>query len=554
MFAPLSRRKFIKTALSTIAATSCFSHALNAKMLTQYYEQFNATRKPSKREPPQKGKRFSVKDFGATGNGLSLDTGAIQATIQAVVDSGESGVVWFPAGIYYSGTLHLSSNISLELDKDAVLLGSTDIRHYETDDGKVHALIEAHDCDNIGIFGQGTINAQGRKLALNINRLHHAKERIEEDFNARRNRSRHRPNVIAMHSCNQIKIYDITVQNGASWVQHYAACRDLHIDNIVVQSDAFWNNDGIDINDCEHVRITGCFVNAADDAICLKSTTKKNMRNNDIFIGNCTLRSSSNGIKFGTESQNGFHNVKIEDIVVFDTYRSAIALETVDGAILENVSVKNVDAKNVGCAIFIRLGQRNRDVPKDTPLGKIRNVVISNVNAEISFDRADIDYDLRGPGLNAFFNPIPASITGLPDAFVENVILENITISYPGRANKGLAYRPHDQLFLVPQVRDAYPEYTMFGELPSWGLFVRHVKGITLKDISFKTRANDFRPAMVFDDVNGVNLSNVALHADNDIHLVLHNAKEVKTNHLLALDKSQQLVPLSSSSILYSND
>ena len=549
-----SRRHFMKTTLSGVIAASLFTGTLQAKMLERYYEQFSTSRQPSNRVSPSIGKRISVKKYGATGNGKSLDTKAIQSTIDAISESGDIGTVWLPAGVYLSGTLHLASNVNLEIDENAILLGSTNIRDYEDANGKVHALIEANDCHNIAIFGKGTINGQGRQLGLNINRLHHAKERIESDFNERRNRSRHRPSVLAVHHCNTVKVYDITIENGAFWVQHYAACQNLHIDNIVVQSDAFWNNDGIDINDCENVRITGCFVNAADDAICLKSTTKGDIHNDNIYIGKCVLRSSSNGIKFGTESQNGFTNVEIENITVFDTYRSAIALETVDGAKLENVTINNINAQNVGCAIFIRLGQRNRDVPTNTPLGSIKNISITNVNAHISFGRADINYDLRGPGLNTFFNPIPASITGLPDALVENVTLEHISISYPGRANKGLAYRPYDQLFLVPQERDAYPEYTMFGELPSWGLFVRHVKGITLNDVSLAAREHDFRPALVFDDVNGINLSDVTLHAVNDTHLVLHNTKNVNVDALVAPNNNQKLAPISRSAWHQSKD
>ncbi|MDP5129773.1 MAG: glycosyl hydrolase family 28 protein [Paraglaciecola sp.] len=540
----LNRRGFIKTSLAAFSASYFASFSINAKQLESYWRQFQQSRHPSQRPIINTGKRLDVRDFGAKGDGKTKDTKAIQAAIDEVVKSEQPGTVCLSAGVYLSGSLRLGSQVNLQIDKQAMLLGSTDIQDYEDAQGNILALLAGDHCESVSISGEGTIDGQGRQLALNINRLHHAGKRVEADFNERRNRSRHRPNVVALHHCQKIKIYDVTIKNGASWVQHYAACQDVMIDNIVVDSDAFWNNDGIDINDCRNVRITGCFVNAADDAICLKSTTGGEFHNDKVYIGNCVMRSSSNGIKFGTESMHGFTNVTIENIRVFDTYRSAIALETVDGAKLENVHIDGVEASNVGCAIFIRLGQRNRDVPQNTPLGTLKNVVIKNLKAEISASRADEDYEVRGPGLNTFFNPIPSSITGLPDAAVENIRLENIDITYPGRANKGLAYRPYDQLFLVPQERDAYPEYTMFGELPAWGLYIRHAKNVELINITLRANEADFRPAFVFDDVTGLMLKQSEIHAQNDKHLILHDVKGLSVEGVLALDTNKQLAPV----------
>lgn len=539
-----SRRMFLKTTLACFAAVYLAPASTWASQLAQYENEFKKSRRAGKRQALEHKATLNLRDFGAKGDGLQQDTEALQSAINKASSLTDGGRVLVPAGSYLIGAVQLKSGVDLVLEQDATLIGSLDITSYYDETGKLQALLYADNASQMSISGAGTIDGRGRELSLIINEMHHSGQRVEADFNHWRNRSNHRPSILAFHHCQQLKIYDIQIKNAASWVQHYAACTDLHIDNIRVDSDCYWNNDGIDINDCKKVQITGCFINSADDAICLKSTMGPGEFNEDIYISDCVLRSSANGLKFGTESQGGFRNVRIKNIKVFDTYRAAIALETVDGAFLEDVEVDGVDASHVGCAIFIRLGQRNMDVAKDTAVGLLRRVYIKNVRATIAFDRADVDYEVRGPALNAFFNPIPASVTGLPDAKLEDIQLENINISYPGRANKGIAYRPYHQLFLVPQERDAYPEYSMFGELPAWGLYVRHVKGLKIKGLTLSTRAADFRPALVFDDVIGLKLQQASLTGDNRPILVMQQVPEPGFSELWGQNSLGQKVAL----------
>ena len=160
--------------------------------------------------------------------------------------------------------------------------------------------------------------------------------------------------------------------------------------------------------------------------------------------------------------------------------------------------MSHIEARNVGNAIFIRLGDRS-----GSRAGIVKNIHIQDLYCEVPFGRPDIDYDLRGPEVNFFHNPFPSSITGIPGHPVENVLLKNITIVYPGRASKGMAYLPLSRLKDIPELEKSYPEFSMFGELPAWGFFVRHVKNIIFHNVKLKLKDKDFRPAYVFKDVGG---------------------------------------------------
>ena len=213
---------------------------------------------------------------------------------------------------------------------------------------------------------------------------------------------------------------------------------------------------------------------------------------------------------------------------MFDTFRSAVALECDGGGILENILIDGVKAKNTGNAIFIRLGKRLNDRPP----GIIRNVTIKNMDVVVPFGRPDDDYKIRGPELPFFHNTFPSSITGIPGHMVNDITLEDIKISYPGRGNKGLAYAPISRLNEIPEQITAYPEFSMFGELPAWGFYVRHVNGLKMKGIKLKIRKSDYRKAFVFDDVENVYLETIKIGNQNrDNSILWNNERNVKITY-----------------------
>jgi polygalacturonase len=478
-------------------------------------------------------KDFSIVEYGAISDGVTLNTVAIQKAIDQANKEG-GGRVIIPAGRFLSGSIILKSNVEVHLLKNAYLLGSTDPSDY-VKLRRWKALVMANGVENIGVTGKGVVDGQGCQLALHIDSLYYVGKLKEKYYDLKEKRPIPdvRPQIIEFVNCRNIKVLGITIRNAASWVQTYDLCRNLVIDKIRVESDAYWNNDGIDIIDCKNVRITNCYVNSSDDGICLKSFRHGPylVFCDSIYIANCTVRSSASAVKLGTSSYGGFKNIVIEKIKVYDTYRSAIALETYETGILENILIQDIKAVNTGNAIFIRLGIRLKPYFERRTVGTIKNVTIRNVKVKVPFKRPDYAYKMRGPAEPFFHNTFPSSIVGIPGHPVENVTLENIKIIYPGRGDRCYAQVPLSRLNDIPENEDHYPEFSMFGELPAWGFYVRHADGITMKRIKVKIRKPDYRPAFVFDDVKNLNMEAIRIVGDKKSDPVkLNNAPDAKIN------------------------
>jgi hypothetical protein len=367
------------------------------------------------------------------------------------------------------------------------------------------ALIMADGAEHISIMGSGTIDGQGLALALNVDSLHHTGERPDPNYNQRRLRPSEtaRPKLFFLHGCSDVRMDGVRLRNSANWGLSLHLCEQVKLTRLDIENRAYWNNDGIDLTDCKHVLVADCQINAADDGVCLKSY-HADSECYDIEVARCDIRSSASAVKFGTASWGGFRKIHVHDIKIQDTFRSAIAIESVDGGVADGILVERIDAKNTGNAFFLRLGQRAGNRPS-----VLRNVTIRQLKCEVPFGRPDEAYDLRGPEVDYFHNPFPSSICGYPDHRIENVTLEDIEVSYPGQATKGMAYIPLWRIKDIPEQIQKSPEFTMFGELPAWALYARHVDGLTLRNCQFTLRDADFRPAYVFDDTHDVIMNSV---------------------------------------------
>ena len=438
-------------------------------------------------------KDYPASLFGIYSDGVTLNTRSIQFAIDYIQQQGGGRLV-FDVGRFLTGSIHLKSNVTLHLLEGAVLLGALNPMDY--DRKGLTALILCHDQQNIAITGIGVIDGQGREVARNVVELVH-KGLIKDAFRNDRPEVPIRPMLIYFRSCKNILISGVSMRNAAAWVQTYDQCKNLRIDSITVDSRAFWNNDGIDIVDCDSVAITNSYIDADDDAICLKSHDANAVCQN-VFVRNCTIRSSANGIKFGTASLGGFRNVKLINIKVFDTYRSAIALEAVDGGFLENVEADSIQVLNTGHAIFLRIGERITGKK-----GRLENIRIRNVSGEIAATKPDAGYEYEGPieDLPRNISP-PIIIAGMPDAIIKNISFTNIELKHPGGGNPLFAKVSLNELDRVPEEKATYPDFSKFKELPAWGVYIRHASSIKFTNLKLSCAKKDYRTAIVLDDVH----------------------------------------------------
>ena len=375
-------------------------------------------------------KDYPASLFGIYSDGVTLNTRSIQFAIDYIHKEGGGRLV-FDVGRFLTGSIHLKSNVGLHLLEGAVIVGSLNPLDY--DSLRFTALILSDNQQNISITGNGIIDGQGRQVARNVVDLVH-RGLIKDAFRNDRPEVEDRPMLIYFRNCTDVYIRKVTMRNAAAWVQTYDQCTLLHIDSITVDSRAFWNNDGLDIVDCDSVTITNSYIDAADDGICLKSHDAKKVCQN-ITVRNCVIRSSASAIKFGTASLGGFRNIRIINIKVFDTYRSAIAMEAVDGGFIDNVEVDSLQVSHTGNAIFLRIGERITGKK-----GRLNNVRINHVVAEIAADKPDSGYEYEGPIEHMPRNISPAVvIAGLPGAMITHVSIDNIQLNHPGKGNSKFA-------------------------------------------------------------------------------------------------------------------
>ena len=497
---------------------------------------------------------FNVREFGATGDGRTLDTPAINQAIIAAAEAG-GGTVEFPAGDYLCYSIRLKSHVTLHLGAGATIIAadppplgteggydapeSNEWNQFQ-DFGHSHfrnSLIWGENLEGIAItgtgriYGRGLSRGNGRRTALPVGvtlpippgaelpdvlkaegpfEPAPRPDLVPGPFNYPNARDALPAGVgnkaIALRNCRNVTLRDFSILHGGHFGILATGVDNFTIDNLVIDT----NRDGMDIDACNNVRISNCSVNSPwDDGICLKSSHGLGVARicENVTITNCFVSGYDEGslldgtrtrktarfggtmgrIKLGTEAGGGFRNITISNCV-FD-YSRGLALEQVDGGMLEDIAISNITMRDVNNApIFIRLGARLRR-PGATEPGKVRRILIDNVVASnVSPDQGIL-------------------IAGLPGYPIEDVVLSNIQIHYLGGGTAEQAKRE------VPELEIAYPDPDVFGVMPSWGMFARHVKNLQLRGVELRLEKPDARPAVVLDDVAGARFTEVQFEA-----------------------------------------
>jgi polygalacturonase len=499
---------------------------------------------------------YDVRSFGAKGDGRTLDTVAINKAIDAAAFAG-GGTVQFPSGSYLSFSIRLKSNIALYLDHGATIVaadpkedkGSYDLPEpnewdmYQ-DFGHSHwknSLIWGIGVENVSILGPGMINGKGlTRRSPRPRRPVQAGDTPaslgggqpaaqvesplgESDDPVVMNNLGNK--AISLKLSRNVLIRDISILNGGHFALLATGVDNLTIDNVKVDT----NRDGFDIDSCRNVRISNCSVNSPnDDAIVLKSSYALGYARatENVTITNCFVSGYDIGslldatykrnvkeapdrdgptgrVKFGTESNGGFKNITISN-VVFDHCRG-LALETVDGGLLEDVTITNITMRDIkNSPIFLRLGSRMRG-PKGVAVGELRRINISNIVVY----NADPRY--------------ASIISGIPGHDIEDVTLSNIRIFYQGGGTLAQA------ALSPPEKETNYPEPSMFGDIPAYGFFIRHTKGIELNNFEVSYIDAEQRPAFVLNDVDGADFFHVKAERSKDASVfVLKNVSDFR--------------------------
>lgn len=470
---------------------------------------------------------FDVRTFGARGDGRVLDTDAINAAIRAAAGSG-GGEVLLPAGRYLCFSIRLLSRVTLRLADGCVIEAADPVRHggrYDAPEPNPHdawqdfghshwrnSLIWGEDVRDVAIVGRGMIHGAGltpespgapwsrnrpgdRPISMGVadpldDRAYAAEVAAMDGLGNK---------AVALKNATGVVIRDLTVQKGGHLAFLLTGVDDLVMERLRIDTD----RDGIDLDGVRRARLSDLDVNTPnDDAIVLKSSFAlgEARPTESVVIERCRVSGFDPGtrldgtlgrtqqispdqdrvtgrIKLGTESNGDFRDITIRDCA-FERSRG-LALETVDGGTLEDVTVENVTMREVTSApLFLRLGNRRRGPPGG--VGRLRRVTVRG---------------LRATGIDPRFAAILAGLPGHP---IEDVTLEDVRLCFAGGGGEADAVRQ------PPELADAYPEPSMFGITPAFGLWARHVRGLILRNVVLSTESPDARPPLVLDDVEGI--------------------------------------------------
>lgn len=452
--------------------------------------------------------KINVLEKGVVSSAELLQTEMIQKLVNDLKDG---DTLFFPKGDYVIGTIFLKSNMTIELEKNAIIWGAASFYDYAPQEKIDYPAYQdqSHtyfDCSmfvgkklkNISFIGEGTIDMRSVWDLDNVRDIVHRG-----------------PKCITLVECDNVKMSGLTILNVTDLAVYFVSSTNVCIDGLKLKVYI----DGISPDNSKHCVIKNCYVESGDDGVVFKSSYNLNRLDycDDIIVDNCEIKSRCNAIKFGTESNGGFRNVKISNCKLKDSRITGISLESVDGANVDNIEFKNIEMHNVGSPFFVYVGKRMRG-PKGLEIGSIKNVSFENISVHGPYHVYDCmpwnyasyvaNDNKQFPGMFSKQEVEPSgtwqitsNVCGLPKHLIENISFKNIYMELDGGVKEFNPKVPEEPV-------NNYPEVFVYGRiLPAYGIYFRNIKGLFLSNFQIKLFHEDLREKFVFDNVSDININ-----------------------------------------------
>ena len=458
---------------------------------------------------------FNVKDYGAVADGITIVSAQVQKAVDACSEAG-GGTVFFPKGIYVFGTVFLKDNVHINFEDGTDILGAPSYYDYAQQEhveapvcnyqDQSHtyfdpSLFVGRNVNNISITGKAVIDMRSVWDEDDVRKIVHRG-----------------PKCIALKECNNVELSGFELNNATDLAIYFAGCNNVEIHDLKLRVYI----DGVSPDNSKNVNIYNCDIEAGDDAIVFKSSYTLGRIDicKNIKVWNCRLKSRCSAIKFGTETNGGFEDIDINNIDIYDTRITGLAIESVDGAIIDGITVKNVRMKNTNGLLFVHLGQRMRG-PEGREIGEIRNVTLENITADGPYvpypivpayyvnykihdwyqypwvfdpkKNSETDYEFLRNGASSPWQ-LSSNMCGLPGKPIKNLTLRNVHLKVNGGVTE---YKKE-----VPDKAPEYPEIMVYGwTLPAKGIYFRYVEDLTLDNVTVDSFYPDAREDFVFEKV-----------------------------------------------------